>query len=89
VRAVEVRVHGRVQGVWFRGSTRDEARRLGLAGWVSNRSDGTVQARLQGDPAAVEAMVAWCRIGPPGAEVTRLDVEDAEADGTLSEFRIR
>jgi len=89
VRAVEVRVHGRVQGVWFRGSTRDEARRLGLAGWVSNRSDGTVQARLQGDPAAVEAMVAWCRIGPPGAEVTRLDVEDAEADDTLSEFRIR
>ena len=89
MRAVEVRVHGRVQGVWFRGSTRDEARRLGLAGWVSNRSDGTVQARLQGDPAAVEAMVAWCRIGPPGAEVTRLDVEDAEADGTLSEFRIR
>lgn len=89
MRAVEVRVHGRVQGVWFRGSTRDEARRLGLAGWVSNRSDGTVQARLQGDPAAVEAMVAWCRIGPPGAEVTRLDVEDAEADDTLSEFRIR
>jgi acylphosphatase len=89
VRAVEVRVHGRVQGVWFRGSTRDEARRLGLAGWVSNRDDGTVQARLQGDPAAVEAMVAWCRIGPPGAEVTRLDVEDAEADDTLSEFRIR
>ncbi len=89
MRAVEVRVHGRVQGVFFRASTRTEAQRLRLTGWVSNRSDGTVQARLQGDPAAVEAMVAWCRIGPPGAEVTRLDVEDAEADDTLSEFRIR
>jgi acylphosphatase len=89
VKAVEVRVHGRVQGVLFRASTRIEAQRLGLTGWVRNRSDGTVQARLQGDPAAVEAMVAWCRIGPPGAEVTRLDVEDAEADDTLSEFRIR
>ena len=89
MRAVEVRVHGRVQGVWFRGSTGNEARRLGLAGWVSNRDDGTVQAHFQGDPAAVEAMVAWCRIGPPGAEVTRLDGEDAEADDTLSEFRIR
>jgi len=89
VRAVEVRVHGRVQGVLFRASTRIEAQRLGLTGWVRNRSDGTVQARLQGDPGAVEAMVAWCRSGPPGAEVTRLDLEDAEADGTLSDFRIR
>jgi len=89
VRAVEVRVHGRVQGVLFRASTRIEAQRLGLTGWVRNRGDGTVQARLQGDPGAVEAMVAWCRGGPPGADVTRLDLEDAEADGTLSDFRIR
>jgi acylphosphatase len=89
VKAVEVRVHGRVQGVLFRASTRIEAQRLGLTGWVRNRSDGTVQARLQGDPGAVEAMVAWCRCGPPGADVTRLDLEDAEVDGTLSDFRIR
>jgi acylphosphatase len=89
VKAVGVRVHGRVQGVWYRGTTWTEAQRLGLAGWVRNRSDGTVEAHFQGDPVAVEAMLAWCRVGPPGARVTQLDVEDAERDGTLADFQIR
>ena len=89
MRAVNVRVHGRVQGVWFRGSTCDEARRLGLSGWVGNRDDGTVQARFQGDPADVEAMLAWCRVGPPRADVTRLDGGEAEPDETMTDFRTR
>jgi len=89
VKAVTIRVHGRVQGVWFRGSTRTEAQRLGLAGWVRNRADGTVEARAQGDPGAVDALVAWCRVGPAGAEVARLEVEDAAPDDALADFRIR
>ena len=89
MRAVRVRVHGRVQGVWFRGSTRDEARRLGLAGWVRNLEDGSVEAHVQGDPSAVEAMVAWCRVGPPLAAVTRLDVDEVDRDDTLTGFDVR
>lgn len=89
MRAVRVRVHGRVQGVWFRGSTRDEARRLGLAGWVRNREDGSVEAHLQGDPSTVETMLAWCRVGPPMAAVTRLDHEDVAPDDTLTGFDVR
>jgi len=89
VRAVRVRVRGRVQGVWFRGSTRDEARRLGLAGWVRNREDGSVEAHLQGAPATVDAMVAWCRVGPPLAAVTRLDLDDVDLDDSLTGFDVR
>ena len=89
MRAVRVRVRGRVQGVWFRGSTRDEARRLGLAGWVRNREDGSVEAHLQGAPATVDAMVAWCRVGPPLAAVTRLDLDDVDLDDSLTGFDVR
>lgn len=89
MKTVRVRVHGRVQGVWYRGTARGEAERLGLHGWVRNRSDGSVELLLQGDGAALEEMLAWCRVGPPGADVTRLDVDDAEGYDTLSDFQIR
>ena len=89
VRAVRVRVHGREQGVWFRGSTRDEAHRLGLAGWVRNRQDGSVEAFIQGESATVDEMLAWCRVGPPRAAVTRLDLEDVDPDDTLTGFDVR
>ncbi len=68
--------HGRVQGVWFREGMRLEAERLAITGWVRNRLDGTVEAVVQGTPAAVEAIVAWARRGPDHAHVTRLDVLD-------------
>ena len=68
--AVRVRIMGRVQGVWFRGWTVDQARRLGLAGWVRNRRDGTVEAVFAGPEAEVCAMVALCRTGPPAADVS-------------------
>lgn len=89
MKTVRVRVHGRVQGVWYRGTARTEAQRLDLSGWVRNRADGTVELLLQGAAAAVEAMLAWCRVGPSGADVTRLDVEDAGRDDTLADFQIR
>ncbi len=67
-------VTGRVQGVWFRESCRREAVAVGVAGWVRNASDGTVEAVLEGPPAAVERVVRWCRSGPSGARVDAVDV---------------
>ncbi len=65
-----VEVEGRVQGVFFRDSCARQARSQGVAGWVANRSDGAVEAVFEGPAVAVEAMVAWCRHGPPRAVVT-------------------
>lgn len=73
-----------MQGVGYRASMIDEARRLGVGGWVRNRRDGTVEAVVDGDAAAVDAIVAWARRGPPGAKVT--DVAVADADGTFTGF---
>lgn len=70
-------ITGRVQGVGFRYALQDEAEKLGLAGWVRNRSDGSVEALAQGSPQALEALAAWARRGPPGARVAGLRVEPA------------
>ncbi|HZP41116.1 MAG TPA: acylphosphatase [Candidatus Binatia bacterium] len=82
-------VAGRVQGVWFRGAMQDEARRLGLRGWVRNRRDGAVEAEVEGEEGAVEALVAWAHQGPPGARVTRVDAQRIPVAGTEREFAIR
>ena len=66
-KGVRVVISGRVQGVWFRGWTVDEATARGLSGWVRNRRDGTVEAVFEGAPAAVDAMIEACRSGPPPA----------------------
>lgn len=79
---------GRVQGVAFRAGTEDEARRAGVAGWVRNRPDGSVEAVFEGPPAAVERAVAFCRRGPPSARVDELEVTE-EAPEHLSGFGIR
>ena len=79
-----LRIHGRVQGVWFRESMRLEAERLNVAGWVRNTPDGAVEAVVQGPTAAVEAMIEWARSGPPLARVDRVEV--GEAHGQYSEF---
>lgn len=80
-------VRGRVQGVWYRESMRREAEALGVAGWVRNRTDGTVEAVVQGTAVAVEAIVAWARRGPDEARVEAIDVEPGE--GTFSGFEKR
>lgn len=69
-------VHGRVQGVWFRESMRQEAARLNVTGWVRNRLDGTVEAAVEGAADAVEALIRWAHRGPEAAEVTQVEVSD-------------
>jgi acylphosphatase len=80
--------HGRVQGVFFRDTTRSQARTRGVSGWASNRPDGTVEAVFEGDPEAVESMVRVAREGPGHAQVDRLEVFEEEPEG-LVDFRIR
>ena len=75
-RRARVVVRGRVQGVFFRATCADRARELDLAGWVRNASGGAVEAVFEGDPPAVEAMIDWCRRGPPAARVIEVDVTD-------------
>jgi acylphosphatase len=86
--ARHVLVHGHVQGVAFRESTRRVAERHGVAGWVANRDDGAVEAVLEGRPEDVEAVLDFCRQGPRGASVERVDVQEREAEG-LTGFQAR
>jgi acylphosphatase len=81
-------VHGDVQGVFFRDSTREEAERRGVAGWVTNRDDGAVEAVFEGPPDAVAALVDFCRSGPSKAQVERVDEEREEPEG-LDGFRVK
>ena len=76
---------GRVQGVWYRAWTEKEASRRGLRGWVRNRTDGSVEAVFAGERTQVEAMLGACRIGPPAARVTDIDIQAIEeyAEGSF------
>ena len=87
--SAQVIVHGWVQGVYFRAYTRDQARLLGLAGWVTNRRDGTVEAFFEGEKTKVEQMVAWCRKGPPSAQVDQVEVRYGEFRGEGEGFEVR
>ncbi|HLM09699.1 MAG TPA: acylphosphatase [Thermoleophilaceae bacterium] len=81
-------VRGNVQGVFFRDSCRRAAESRGVAGWVTNRPDGAVEAVFEGEPDAVSAMVDWCSQGPRGADVDSVDETTEEPEG-LSGFEIR
>ncbi|MEA2125426.1 MAG: acylphosphatase [Solirubrobacteraceae bacterium] len=76
-----VRVHGEVQGVFFRDSVSREAESRGLAGWVRNCDDGTVEAAFEGEADAVGELVDYCRSGPPDAQVADVDVSEEEPEG--------
>ena len=71
-------ITGRVQGVGYRDAMSRQARRAGVAGWVRNRRDGSVEALLDGPPEAIEALIAWARTGPPSAQVTSVTLSDEE-----------
>jgi acylphosphatase len=80
-------VHGRVQGVFFRDTTRRMAEQRRLAGWVRNNPDGTVEGVFEGEPEAVDRLVAFCRAGPRGADVAHVEVFDEEPEG-LQGFKL-
>lgn len=81
-------VHGRVQGVFFRDSTRQRAQAAGVAGWVANRPDGAVEAVFEGDIGEVERLVDWMQTGPPEADVDRIESFGGAEEG-LTGFEVR
>jgi acylphosphatase len=89
MRRVRAIVTGRVQGVSFRAATASEARRLGVVGWVRNRSDGSVELEVQGSEDQVAALLKWCAHGPPAARVDRVDTQDVDAADAETGFTVR
>ncbi len=83
-----LRIHGRVQGVFFRAWSADLARALGLRGWVRNRSDGSVEMLVAGDEESVERLISQCRTRPPAARVDRIEVEETEEE-VPADFKTR
>lgn len=87
---VRVEITGRVQGVFFRDSTRQQAEQLGVAGWVRNRSDGSVEGVFAGPSESVDRLVEWCRDGPSRADVDDLSVEPEPPKGEFDgAFQVR
>ena len=90
---MKVRAHvfvsGRVQGVFFRSETRYEARLRGVKGWVRNLPDGRVETVFEGEEEAVKELIEFCRRGPPGAKVTKIDVKWEDYTGEFKDFEIR
>jgi acylphosphatase len=85
---VQLIIKGRVQGVWFRESTRREALALGVFGWVRNRSDRTVEVVIEGPEAQVKELVAWCKEGPPVARVDGVRETWEEWKGEFESFEV-
>ena len=90
VRRVRMRISGRVQGVFYRKSTEEKARALGLSGWVRNMPDGSVETFAVGDQALLEAFIAWCKDGPPMARVDEVALEwrDSEESSLADDERV-
>lgn len=86
---VQLIIAGRVQGVYFRTSTVNEAQKLGLTGWVINCPDGSVKVVAEGPNNRIEQLIAWCHQGPSGARVSDVDVQWAEAENTFKRFEVR
>lgn len=88
LKQVQLFVRGRVQGVFFRASTQREAKRLGLTGWVKNRSDGSVEVLAEGEEDELKELIAWANRGPSAARVERVDVRWRSFSGDFFDFRI-
>ena len=82
-------VSGRVQGVFFRMKTLEEARKSGVSGWVKNKHDGSVEAVFEGEKALVDSVIQWCRQGPPMSKVDNVKLERQPYTGEFSGFSIR
>jgi acylphosphatase len=88
-KTVHVYIKGKVQGVWFRASTKDQAEKYSVNGWVRNMKDGRVEALFEGDADAVDAMVDWCHQGSPLANVKDVKVQVLEKPAGCSNFKIK
>lgn len=86
---LSLRIRGRVQGVFYRAETQTTATRLGLFGWVRNREDGSVELLAEGPRALLEALLDWCRSGPPRARVDAVEPEWGPATGEFDRFDVR
>jgi acylphosphatase len=85
---VRLIVEGKVQGVWFRESTRREASRLGIFGWVMNRPDGNVEVLAEGPEEKVRSLVSWCHHGPPAAKVHKVQENEEAWTGDYDSFNV-
>ncbi len=81
-------ISGRVQGVFFRGATEEEANNRNLTGWVRNLPSGKVEAVFEGDKKAIEEVIQWCHQGPPTAHVTSVEVQWEPYHGDFADFRV-
>lgn len=86
---VHVIISGRVQGVWYRVSTKQKAEQLGVTGWVKNRVDGCVEAVFEGEEKIIEDMIKWCYTGPPNAIVKDVKVKKRTLINNFDDFSIK
>ena len=87
---VHVVISGRVQGVWFRASTKEKAEKLGLTGWVMNTNDGKVEALFQGEEKILLEMLSWCHQGPPNSKVENVEIiKQQQSTNVFDDFSIR
>ena len=89
MKTVHVKVSGKVQGVWFRASTKQEAEKNGINGWVKNTSNGCVEAVFQGDEQKIMDIIDWCYKGPPLSAVEHVDVKEIDTEDKYESFSMR
>ena len=88
LKQIQMRVHGRVQGVFFRASAQREAKRLGLTGYVRNRNDSSVELVAEGEETGIKDLIAWAQSGPSAARVDKVDIRWRSFAGDFYDFRI-
>lgn len=88
LKQIQLRIHGRVQGVFFRASAQREAKRLGLTGWVRNRNDASVELVAEGEETGIKDLIAWAQNGPSAARVDKVDIRWRSFVGDFFDFRI-
>ena len=86
---VKVLISGRVQGVWFRSSTKQKAEQLGVTGWVRNTKDGRVEAIFEGEENSVKSLIEWCHYGPPLAKIEKVEVKNQNFTNGFDDFSIK
>jgi acylphosphatase len=88
LKQIQLRVHGRVQGVFFRASAQREAKRLGLTGWVRNRKDNSVELVAEGEETGIKDLIVWAQNGPSAARIDKVDVRWRSFVGDYFDFQI-